>query len=106
VFYFLIEKNLNFRVRNGSLPFEDFRLAGLGLISSVNKILVNTGTPNIKQNKVEVSLTLMSPQKKYRSELERVGAVLRIRIRCFFDPWIRDPEWEKRKDPDPGSKIS
>jgi hypothetical protein len=24
-------------------------------------------------------------------------------IRCLFDPWIRDPGWEKNQDPDPGS---
>jgi hypothetical protein len=29
-------------------------------------------------------------------------AVLRIRIRCIFDPWIRDLGWVKNKDPDPG----
>jgi hypothetical protein len=27
-------------------------------------------------------------------------------IRCLFDPWIRDPEWVKSKDPDPGSGSS
>jgi hypothetical protein len=51
MFYYLTEKYHNFRVpyrvRHGSLPFEDFRLAGLGLISSVNKTLVSMGTPNI-----------------------------------------------------------
>jgi hypothetical protein len=34
-------------------------------------------------------------------------AVLRIRIRdrCLFDPWIRDPGWvPKNQDPDPGSR--
>jgi hypothetical protein len=29
--------------------------------------------------------------------------VLRIRIRCLFDPWIRDPGWVKNQDPDPRS---
>ncbi len=29
--------------------------------------------------------------------------MLRIRIRCLFDPWIRDPGWVKNQDPDPGS---
>jgi hypothetical protein len=24
------------------------------------------------------------------------------RIRCLFDPWIRDPGWVKSQDPDPG----
>ncbi len=23
-------------------------------------------------------------------------------IRCIFDPWIREPEWVKNQDPDPG----
>jgi hypothetical protein len=23
-------------------------------------------------------------------------------IRCLFYPWIRDPEWLKSQDPDPG----
>ncbi len=23
-------------------------------------------------------------------------------IQCFFDPWIRDPGWVKKQDPDPG----
>jgi hypothetical protein len=27
------------------------------------------------------------------------------RIRCLFDPWIRDPGWVKKQDQDPGSKI-
>jgi hypothetical protein len=38
------------------------------------------------------------------------STVLRIRIRdtgsrirCLFDPRIRDPEWVKNQDPDPGS---
>ena len=25
--------------------------------------------------------------------------MLRIRIRCLFDPWIRDPGWVKNPDP-------
>ncbi len=25
-----------------------------------------------------------------------------LRIRCLFDPWIRDPGWVKKPDPDPG----
>ncbi len=29
-------------------------------------------------------------------------SVLRIRIRCLFDPWIRDPGGVKNKNPDPG----
>jgi hypothetical protein len=28
--------------------------------------------------------------------------VLRIRIRCLFDPWIRNPGWVKNLHPDPG----
>jgi hypothetical protein len=32
-----------------------------------------------------------------------VGAVLRIGIRCLFDPWIRDLGWVKKQDPDPES---
>jgi hypothetical protein len=24
-------------------------------------------------------------------------------ICCLFDPWIRDPRWVKKQDPDPGS---
>ena len=31
--------------------------------------------------------------------------VLRIRIRCFCDPWIRDPGWEINSDTDPGSRM-
>jgi hypothetical protein len=27
--------------------------------------------------------------------------VLQIRIRCLFDPLIRDPGWVKSQDPDP-----
>jgi hypothetical protein len=25
-----------------------------------------------------------------------------LRIRCIFDPWIRDPEWVKNPDPESG----
>ncbi len=32
----------------------------------------------------------------------KVPAVLRIRIRCLFDLWIRDPGWVKNQDPDFG----
>jgi hypothetical protein len=34
------------------------------------------------------------------------SSVLRIQIRDLvplFDPWIRDPRWQKNQDPDPGS---
>ncbi len=35
-------------------------------------------------------------------------AVLRIRIRtrCLFDPWIRDPGWIESQHPDPGSGMN
>jgi hypothetical protein len=29
-----------------------------------------------------------------------------IRIRCFFDPWVRDPGWVKNQDPDPGTGMN
>jgi hypothetical protein len=34
-----------------------------------------------------------------------IKSVLRIRIRCLFDPLIRDPGWVKNHDPDPGSGM-
>jgi hypothetical protein len=32
--------------------------------------------------------------------------VLRIRIRCLFDPGIWDPGWVKSQDADPGSGMN
>jgi hypothetical protein len=33
-------------------------------------------------------------------------SVLRIRIRCLFDPWIWDPGWVKDQDPGSGSGMN
>jgi hypothetical protein len=35
----------------------------------------------------------------------RDPALLRIRIWCFFESWIRDPLWKKIQSLDPGSGI-
>jgi hypothetical protein len=40
---------------------------------------------------------------KNKKKIPPVHAVLRVRNRCLFDPWIRDPGWVKNQDPDPRS---
>ncbi len=46
--------------------------------------------------------TLEKLQDNNIRTIDYLIAVLRIWIRCLFDPWIRDPGWVKNQDQDPG----
>ncbi len=47
-----------------------------------------------------------APESPKYGPQERKKPVLRIRIRCLFDPWIRDPGWVESQHPDPGSGMN
>ncbi len=67
----------------------------------------HTPQPDIQSNNIWICRCV--DIKASRIQILLFSSVLRIRIRCLFDSWIREPgsriqEWVKNQDPDPGSR--
>ncbi len=76
-------------------PLEEFSGLNMSEIKSVNvKISVADPDPDF--------LPILYPGFRSHADESMLKSVVRIRIRCLFDPWIRDPEWVKNQNPDPG----